>query len=182
MDQGPGLDGARPVTPDGADQPAAPPGEALARALSENVRAVLRVLRGTTVEEFRLERGGHVIALRRIWDDSAHPAAVPAPETAEAGADVLSAPAGINRLATPGRVEVRALAVGIFHRARADDAPPLANEGDVVEAESPIGVVETLGIANDVRAPRYGILAEFTVLDGQPVEYGELIAVIVAEE
>ena len=76
---------------------------------------------------------------------------------------------------------MRALVVGVFHRARELDGPPLAREGDFVDGNKPIGVIETLGIASDVVAPQAGRLIELMAEDGQAVAYGALIAVIVAE-
>ncbi|HET7769221.1 MAG TPA: biotin/lipoyl-containing protein, partial [Chloroflexota bacterium] len=71
--------------------------------------------------------------------------------------------------------------VGVFHRARELDGPPLAQEGDLIGGNKPIGVIETLGIASDVLAPQAGRLHEIVAEDGQAVQYGAVIAVIVAE-
>jgi acetyl-CoA carboxylase biotin carboxyl carrier protein len=71
--------------------------------------------------------------------------------------------------------------VGVFHRARELDGPLLAAEGERVEPGRVLGVIETLGLANDVEAPVGGVLAEFLVQDGEAVEYGEPIAAIVED-
>jgi biotin carboxyl carrier protein len=142
----------------------------LVRTLETDVYAVLRALRGSAVEELRLERGGVRIAVRRAWT-APSPAALPAAEAA----------APDRPAAAPTRSEVRAQLVGVFHRARDVDAPALAAKGDLVEAGQAIGVIETLGMANDVEAPVGGRLADLLVEDGQAVEYGEQLAVIVSE-
>ncbi|HEV2124335.1 MAG TPA: biotin/lipoyl-containing protein, partial [Chloroflexota bacterium] len=145
-------------------------GGVLAQVLRQDVQALLRTLQGSGVEEIRLERSGRRIVLRRTWETTA-PVSV---EEAPAHAD-------LSRLAIPGRTEVHAQVVGVFHRAREVDGPPLANEGDHVEVGKVLGVVETLGLATDVTAPIRGRLSEFVAHDGQPVEYGQLIAVVVPE-
>ena len=147
--------------------------EQLARALREQVPAVLRTLAGSGVEALSLRREGHGLALKRALPE----AGAPAMQIAEAPA----VGADLGKLALPGRIEVRAQVVGVFHRAREADGPPLAQEGDVVDGNRPIGVIETLGIASDVVAPQAGRLHELVAQDGQAVEYGALIAVIVAE-
>jgi acetyl-CoA carboxylase biotin carboxyl carrier protein len=76
---------------------------------------------------------------------------------------------------------VRAPVVGVFHRARELDGVSLAQDGDHVDGNKAIGVIETLGISSDVIAPAAGRLSEFVAQDGQAVEYGALIAVIVPE-
>ena len=147
--------------------------EELARALREHMPDVLRTLAGTGVEELAIRREGRSVLLRR---SVAEVSGAPPPVAAEP-----SAGAEMGRLALPGRVEVRAQVVGVFHRAREADGPPLAQEGDHVDGNRPIGVIETLGIASDVVAPQSGRLVELVAQDGQAVQYGALIAVIVAE-
>ena len=147
--------------------------EELARALREQVPAVLRTLAGSSVEELTIRREGRSLSLRRAVPEASAPP-VPAPDTAAPSAE-------LSKLAMAGRVEVRAQVVGVFHRARELDGPPLAQEGDFVDGNKPIGVIETLGIASDVVAPQAGRLIELVAQDGQAVAYGALIAVIVAE-
>jgi acetyl-CoA carboxylase biotin carboxyl carrier protein len=71
--------------------------------------------------------------------------------------------------------------VGPFHRSREPDGPALVEEGDRVEAGAPLGVIETLGMATEVEAPAAGLLERFLVEDGQPVEFGQVVAVIEPE-
>jgi acetyl-CoA carboxylase biotin carboxyl carrier protein len=148
--------------------------EALARALREDVPAVLRAIEGSSVEELRLERGGRAIFVRRDWREA------PPPEGGAAPAAAVAPP--LSRLPGPVRAEVHAQVVGVFHRSRTADGPALASVGDAVKSGTAIGVVETLGIANDVAAPIAGVLVELAVEDGQPVGYGQLLAVIEGEE
>ena len=148
----------------------------VARALREQVPEVLRVIAGSSVEELTLRRKGHSLTLRRAVAEPGETGQVQAqlPEP-------LPASAELSKLALAGRVEVRAQVVGVFHRAREADGPPLAQEGDFVDGNKPIGVIETLGIASDVLAPQAGRLRELVAQDGQALAYGALIAVIIAE-
>jgi biotin carboxyl carrier protein len=151
------------------------PGEAeeLARALREQVPEVLRTLSGSSVEELTIRRDGHSLSIHR-----AVPEAIPAPSEPH---EAAPSSAELSKLALVGTVEVRAQVVGVFHRAREIDGPALAQEGDYVDGNKPIGVIETLGISSDVAAPQAGRLIELIAQDGQAVAYGTLIAVIVAE-
>jgi acetyl-CoA carboxylase biotin carboxyl carrier protein len=148
-------------------------GARLAAALERDVPAFLNVLRGSAVEELRIERDGLRIALRRAWQ--AGPAVAPA-APAQGEQPEPSAAAGDVR-----QVDVRSQFVGIFHRAREQDGPVLATEGEHVRAGQALGVVETLGIANDVEAPVSGRLERLLVTDGQPVEYGQVLAVLLPD-
>jgi pyruvate dehydrogenase E2 component (dihydrolipoamide acetyltransferase) len=147
----------------------------LVATLEREVRAVLRALHGSVVEEFRLERGGTRIRLRRACPPTADtPIAAPARH-----ADSVAAAPAVEPLAATG-AEVRATMVGAFHHAREPQGVLLAADGDYVEAGRPVGVIETLGMASDVEAPApgwlWGLLA-----DGHPVEYGQVIARILPE-
>lgn len=53
---------------------------------------------------------------------------------------------------------------------------PTAEPGASVSKDAVIGVVESLGLPNDVVAPISGRLSDFAVSDGDAVEYGTVIA------
>ena len=152
--------------------PAAPPAPtALADVLQRDVPAVLRAIRQTGVEELRLSWGDVRIVVRREpADDDA---------TALPG-DSAGQPAATEE--GPAAIEVRAHMVGPFHRSREPDGPSLAGAGDLVDAGRALGVIETLGMATDVEAPAAGRLERFVVEDGHPVEYGQVLAVIVPQD
>lgn len=77
--------------------------------------------------------------------------------------------------ATPsGPTEVRSQNVGYAHLA--EIAP-----GDAVKEGARLATIETLGIANDLVAPRAGVLKEFLVEDEAAVEFGQTVAVLEAE-
>ena len=163
-----GSDPAAELSPAAALEASA----ALGAALDGDVRAVLRAVRGTNVEEIRLAWGDVRIAVRRdLQTGGAAPAAAP-------GAG-QSAPLEVPQ-ASPA--EVRAHMVGPFHRSRQAEGPVLVNEGEVVEAGRALGVIETLGMATEVEAPVAGRVERFLVEDGQPVEFGQLLALIVAAD
>jgi len=143
----------------------------LVRLLLGELQEVLRLLASSPVEEFRLEHDGQRIALRRQWPP---PAAVPAPAAAAAA----QSPAEPQPKA---RVDVAAQLVGVFHRSREPGGPNLVELGARVESGQAIGVIETLGMASTVEAPAAGTVVELLVEDGQPVEYGQVLARIAPE-
>ena len=54
----------------------------------------------------------------------------------------------------------------------------LVNKGDVVRARQPLAVIEAMKMENELRAGRDGVIAGISVLPGQSVEAGTLIAVV----
>jgi acetyl-CoA carboxylase biotin carboxyl carrier protein len=157
--------------PAGADPAGADPA-GLGAALEGDVRAVLRAVRGTNVEEIRLAWGDVRIAVRR--DLQAGVGALPAAQSVD--------PAAADGPPRSPQTEVTAHMVGPFHRSRQAEGPVLVNEGELVEPGRALGVIETLGMATEVEAPAAGRLERFLVEDGQPVEFGQPLAVIVAPD
>jgi len=151
--------------------PDGPPPD-LAASVDQDVRTVLAALRGSSVEELRLTWPGGRITLRRDLEALA----VAAPASGDAGPAAPATPL------EPVPIEVRAHMVGPFHRSREPDGPVLAGVGDTVAAGEAVGVIETLGMAADVEAPAPGRLDRFLVDDGQAVEFGQVVAVIVPQE
>jgi acetyl-CoA carboxylase biotin carboxyl carrier protein len=68
---------------------------------------------------------------------------------------------------------VRAPWVGYFHLPESGLA-----KGEFVEPHTPIGVIEALGLPNEVLAGVKGTFEGFLVKEGQPVEYGQPLAKI----
>lgn len=84
-----------------------------------------------------------------------------------------SPPALIPETSSRDAVEVRSHSVGYAHLAGL--AP-----GDAVKEGARLATIETLGIANDLLAPRGGILKEFLVENESPVEFGQIVAILEA--
>ncbi len=74
---------------------------------------------------------------------------------------------------TNATVEVKAAVVGYFRN-------PSENlrVGAVVDRDAPLGEIETLGLSNPVTAPSRGRVREVHIEEGQPVQYGQVIAVL----
>jgi acetyl-CoA carboxylase biotin carboxyl carrier protein len=62
--------------------------------------------------------------------------------------------------------------VGTFYSAPTPNSPPFASKGDSVVVGQTIGIIEAMKIMNEITADRSGVILEFLVGDGQPVEYG----------
>ena len=68
--------------------------------------------------------------------------------------------------------------VGTVYLSPAPGEPPLVHVGDTVAAGQPLMLIEAMKTFNEVKAPRAGRLASITIESGQPVEFGEVLAVI----
>jgi acetyl-CoA carboxylase biotin carboxyl carrier protein len=68
--------------------------------------------------------------------------------------------------------------VGVFYRSPSPGAEPFVKEGDMVEADTTIGIVEVMKLMNPVTAGTAGRLASFAVADAGAVEFGQTLAYV----
>ncbi|MBM3559712.1 MAG: biotin/lipoyl-binding protein, partial [Alphaproteobacteria bacterium] len=68
--------------------------------------------------------------------------------------------------------------VGTVYFALRPDEPPMVMAGQRVSEGQTLLLIEAMKVFNEIRAPRSGTVVELAVSNGQPVEYGEVMAVI----
>ncbi len=136
---------------------------------ADAIRALARLLDETGLTEIELAADGRKLRVAR--DSAAPPAAVPPPAAAAAGGDETGATAG-----HPGAV--LSPMVGTACRSPETGAAPFVEAGDRVAEGDTLLIVEAMKVMNPIRAPKGGIVARVLVEDGDPVEYGQVLAVI----
>ena len=99
-----------------------------------------------------------------------------APEPREAGGGGKRGSARDELLAHPGTVT--SPMVGTAYRSPEPGAPPFVEVGTKVAAGQTLLIIEAMKTMNQSPAPRAGVVLAILVEDGQPVEYGEPLAVI----
>ena len=68
--------------------------------------------------------------------------------------------------------------VGTFYRAPTPEKPPFVDLGQIVKATDPVCVIEAMKLLNEIEAGFDGVIKEILVENGQPVEYGQPLFVI----
>jgi acetyl-CoA carboxylase biotin carboxyl carrier protein len=68
--------------------------------------------------------------------------------------------------------------VGTIYMSSAPSEPPFVQIGDLVTKGQTILVVEAMKTFNEIIAPISGTVSKLLVIDSQPVEFGELLALI----
>ena len=77
-----------------------------------------------------------------------------------------------------GLVGVRSPLPGTFYRSPRPGTPPFVGDGDGVESDTVIGLVETMKLFTSVAAGAVGTLVEFCVPDATPVEQDAVVALV----
>jgi acetyl-CoA carboxylase biotin carboxyl carrier protein len=124
----------------------------------EAVRLVVAAVRASDITELELANGNFSVRLRR---ESLADTAAAEPNAAESQLHAVVAPF-----------------TGVFYRAPTPTARPYVSEGDWVEPDAIIGLVETMKIFNEVTADASGRIARFAVEAGQLVQAGDLLVLI----
>jgi len=122
------------------------------------VRRVVGAVRATDVEELEISQGDFSVRVRRNVTAAvtAGPAAVGGPSAADAGHSSVVAPL-----------------TGIFYRSPSPNAPSYVNVGDVVEADTVVGLIETMKIFNEVTADQAGRVVAFLAESNDLVHAGD---------
>jgi acetyl-CoA carboxylase biotin carboxyl carrier protein len=138
------------------------------------VRDLADVLNETGLSEIEVERGDLRIRVAKAFA-AALPTAIPATMIAPAAAAhaAASAPA-----AKANGEAVKSPMVGTVYLQSQPGAPPFVRVGDRVSQGQTLLLVEAMKTMNPIAAPQDGVLLELLVADGQPVEYGEPLAML----
>lgn len=126
------------------------------------IREALRLARAAGAGELTLRAGGESFAAT-----FGPPSDLGSQTPVAASAPAASSPAASG----PRTLEVRVGHVGYFHLSD----PPL-EAGETVEPTTIVGLVEALGLANDVVAGVSGEFVGYSVAEASAVEYGQAVA------
>jgi acetyl-CoA carboxylase biotin carboxyl carrier protein len=159
------------------------PKEAAPSVDAKLVSELADVLNKTGLSELEVERGDLRIRLTKSVTVIAAPAAAaPAPVPAPAVAPLAAVAAAPSAAPAPkpsaaGDV-VKSPMVGTVYLQAQPGSPPFAKVGDRVTLGQTLLLVEAMKTMNPIAAPKAGVVTEYLVSDGQPVEYGEPLVVI----
>ncbi len=148
------------------------------------VRELAKILNDTDLTEIEMKKGDLKIRVSKgggqVVQAYSAPTAVPAPAPTAASQPVAAPAAMTEKLdsaAHPGAV--KSPMVGTAYVRPSPDADPFVKAGDKVKEGDTILLVEAMKTFNPITAPKSGKIEELLVDDGQPVEFGEVLFIIV---
>jgi acetyl-CoA carboxylase biotin carboxyl carrier protein len=142
------------------------------------VRRLADILTETGLSEIEVEHAGLKIRVAKTL--TAAPMAYAA-APALLAAPAAAAPAVGVEPAVPARAsgdEVKSPMVGSVYLQPEPGADPFVKVGDTVAAGQTLMIIEAMKTMNPIPAPKAGKIVAILVEDGQPVEFGEPLAVI----
>ena len=163
-----------------ANSPKAPAADPIDARL---VKRLADILTETGLSEIEVEHGG--LKIRVAKQLSAGPAqvtyAAPAAHAPAPAPAASAAPAAATDAAPAARASgdaVKSPMVGSVYLQPEPGAEPFVKVGDTVAAGQTLMIIEAMKTMNPIPAPKAGKVVEVLVEDGQPVEFGEPLAVI----
>jgi len=157
----------------------------LSRIVEDLIKDLRQLMEGTDLTELSVQQGEIKVTLKRevAGVTKAVPQAAqvaqatgvkPPPEVAPvAPVEAEEASAAAESPTEPAKKTITSPTVGIFLLGK--NAP---KEGDRVQADQEIGVVQSLGFDHEVKATSAGKIASYLVKNEEAVEYGQPIAVV----
>ena len=166
----------------------------------EDISTLLETLEKHEVTEFKLEREGEKVWLKRGPQNAVSPVTyqmAPAqgyphtgynvapnmggqqvdPQQGTAASPSLTVVQNESPIAAAGKnlKEIRSPMVGTFYRRPAVDADSYVSVGDNVKKGDILCIVEAMKLMNEIESEISGKIAEICLEDGQMVEYGEVL-------
>ena len=163
---------------------------------ADEISRILALLEKSSFDEIRIDEGELHIALSRngaVLTEAAptRPAPVAPPAAAasapSSAATVSPEPAAVKpptsaptreEQSDAGLIEIRAPIVGIFYSAPEPGAEPFVSVGQVIDAETTVGIIEVMKVFNTVPAGVSGTVARLLVENGDFVEFGQPIFLV----
>ena len=143
------------------------------------LKKLIDLVQESGIAELEITEGEEKVRISRVGQTAqtsmmAMPQAAPAPMTAVAAAALPA------EVAPPveGHI-VKSPMVGTFYRAASPGAKTFVEVGDRVNQGDTLCIIEAMKLLNEIEADQGGVVKEVYVENGQPVEYGEPLFLIV---
>jgi acetyl-CoA carboxylase biotin carboxyl carrier protein len=144
------------------------------------IRDLAELLKETGLSEIEIEREGMRVRVARQVASAGLYSPAAAASTAAATLAAGAAPATAASLADPAKHPgaVPSPMVGTAYLAPEPDAAPFVQVGTRVSQGQTIMIIEAMKTMNHIPAPKAGVVMAILVGNGQPVEFGEPLAII----
>ncbi len=148
----------------------------------EEIKTIVKLMAENNLTEFKVQAEDYNLCIRRnngvVSAPVVHTVAAPVAPVAVAAPAAAPAPTAPAAPAAAKGVTINAPLVGTFYRSSSPDSQPFIKVGDKVNPDTVICIIEAMKVMNEIKAEKSGVVKEFLVENGQPVEYDQPILVI----
>jgi acetyl-CoA carboxylase biotin carboxyl carrier protein len=140
----------------------------------KDIKQLVKLMSENDLTELNIEEGDTKIVLKRGFDGVPMVMAPSAaPVMAAPVAAVAAAAAPVNK--DEGLLLIKSPMVGTFYSAPGPDSLPFISEGDRINDETVVCIVEAMKVMNEIKAECSGTIVEICVTNAQPVEFGQVL-------
>ena len=144
----------------------------------DKLQQLVEMMEKHDLREVRLRRGNERWLLRRgpqevVQFAPAAPVAAPASQAAAAPQSSSASPSAAPSGAPAGTVEITSPMVGTFYRSPSPGEKAFVKDGDHVERDSIVCLIEAMKFFNQIKAEKAGTITQILVNDGDAVDFGQ---------
>ncbi len=136
----------------------------------EELKKLVEYFEKTSLSELEIEKEGIRI---RLSKREAKEINLSLPSVKESVTPVPSQEKVEEKGEEEGLVTISSPMVGTFYRSPAPDAPPFVEEGDEVNEDDVVCIIEAMKIMNEIKAEVKGRIRKVLVENGESVEFGQ---------
>jgi acetyl-CoA carboxylase biotin carboxyl carrier protein len=144
------------------------------------LKKLIDLVQESGIAELEITEGEEKVRISRVGQ-GAPPAVMTLPQMGALPV-AAAAPAAAAAVEAPAQVEghvVKSPMVGTFYRAASPGSKTFVELGDRVNSGDTLCIIEAMKLLNEIEADQGGVVKEVYVENGQPVEYGEPLFLIV---
>jgi len=146
------------------------------------LKTLIELVESSGIAELEIEEGEERVRITRAVTHApaaaALPVTMPAGNAQAAAAAPVSAPAPSEPVEPEGH-QVKSPMVGTFYRSASPGAKPFVEVGDSVQIGDTLCIIEAMKLMNEIESDKSGVVKQVLVENGQPVEFGQPLVVIV---
>ena len=139
------------------------------------IKKLIELITESDVEELEIKEGEETIRISRRSSQvvsQTHIAPLPQANFAPSEAPVESQQEQNNA------ITINAPMVGTFYRAPSPDSGPFVQVGQSIKEGDIICIIEAMKMMNQIEADRSGVIQAIDAVDGQPVEFDQVLFTI----
>jgi acetyl-CoA carboxylase biotin carboxyl carrier protein len=145
------------------------------------LKTLIELVENSGIAELELEEGEERVRITRALPAAAPVQFAQAPVTiAAAASSATPAPPELPAApeVPPGHA-VKSPMVGTFYRSASPGSKSFIEIGSVVQVGDPLCIIEAMKLMNEIESDQAGTVKEILVENGQPVEFGQPLVLIV---
>lgn len=147
-------------------------------AIVSDVEYLMGLMDANGIAEVNIEDGKRKISVKKhggVVAAAPMPAALPMlPASTSPAAPVAAAPVDVE-VKADNLLEITSPIVGTFYSAPSPESDAFVKDGDRINGETVVCIVEAMKVMNEIKAECKGTIVEICIENAEPVEFGQVM-------